>query len=299
MSKNRQHAPNDLASFEQKIRELAKPRPIYTPKRITCTSVLHYDCTVWLSKGVPFPSVIGDAIKLAANLWVADGLTLSEYCVRGDMAQVLFSARSDVPPVLSVARIKGRLQHALRQLGYPVKFSRKVAFRCLGENVSDIVTGYIRKQVRKEKFADSRFAKRMKTYTLVQDDVDLSEPIATTRGRYWYNVHIVLVVAGRRRIANNQALGELRDGCLQIALKKGYRIKALSVMLDHLHIALRGVIEHSPEEIALGLMNNLAWMMGQNRIWQDACYVGTFSEYDVSNLRSQQHKAVGDGGGKI
>jgi len=38
-------------------------------------------------------------------------------------------------------------------------------------------------------------------------------------------------------------------------------------MPDHLHIALRGNIAQSPAEIALALMNNTAFAMGQNAIW--------------------------------
>lgn len=56
-------------------------------------------------------------------------------------------------------------------------------------------------------------------------------------------------------------------------------------MPDHLHVALRGRIENSPEEIGLSFLNNLAYALGRNRIWKDEYYVGTFSEYDVDTLR--------------
>lgn len=35
----------------------------------------------------------------------------------------------------------------------------------------------------------------------------------------------------------------------------------------------------------LAFLNNLAYAMGQNRIWQNGCYVGTFSEYDMRVVR--------------
>ncbi len=40
-------------------------------------------------------------------------------------------------------------------------------------------------------------------------------------------------------------------------------------MPDHIHLALKGNIALSPEEIALGFLNNLAFVMGYNRVWKD------------------------------
>ena len=79
----------------------------------------------------------------------------------------------------------------------------------------------------------------------------------------------------------------IRDGCFRIAAKKGHAIAALSVMPDHLHVALRGNLEASPQEIALGFQNNLAYLLGQIRIWRDGFYVGTFSEYDLGAIRAK------------
>ena len=61
-------------------------------------------------------------------------------------------------------------------------------------------------------------------------------------------------------------------------------IAALSVMPDHLHMALRGNIEWSPAEIALVFQNGLARAAGC-RVWQDWYYAGTFSEYDLDVIR--------------
>ena len=56
-------------------------------------------------------------------------------------------------------------------------------------------------------------------------------------------------------------------------------------MPDHIHIALGGDINLSPEEIALSLMNNLSYLMGRNRILDERYYVGSFSEYDMDTIR--------------
>ena len=56
-------------------------------------------------------------------------------------------------------------------------------------------------------------------------------------------------------------------------------------MPDHLHAALCGNIQHSPQEIALAFQNNLAYALGQIKLWADTFYVGTFSEYDMWAIR--------------
>ncbi len=84
----------------------------------------------------------------------------------------------------------------------------------------------------------------------------------------------------------------IRDGCFRIAAKKGHAIARLALLTDHLHLALRGNIEQSPQEIALGFQNNLAFMLGQVRIWNDGFYAGTFSEYDFGAILRGNSKTM-------
>ena len=97
----------------------------------------------------------------------------------------------------------------------------------------------------------------------------------------WYNLHIVLVVASRERIRSEDDFAELDRAVQVTAHKHNYKIAARAWMPDHVHIALRGNIDESPGEIAMSLMNDTAYVMDQNAIWQRGFYTGTFSEYDV------------------
>ncbi len=285
LSEGTEKSPIDLASMEQKIRELAKPRPIYTPKRLRKIHHLRYDWTGWLSGEAPFPSTTEDAIRACTEAWHEDGMALAEFRIQNDRAQILFDVQPEVSPVMCTTRAKGRLQHALRQADTPVRFSRKIAFRSLGENVDRSVEGYVRKQVRKEGFVDPRYVAKMDAFTVENDAVELSDPVATASGRYWFGLHLVVVMAGRRRLVDYELMGKIRDTCLAIGRKKGCGIKAVSVMPDHVHVAVKGNIELSPEEIALSYLNNLAFVMGRNRVWKDEYYVGTFSKYGMGTIR--------------
>jgi REP element-mobilizing transposase RayT len=179
----------------------------------------------------------------------------------------------------------GRLQHALRKAGQPTKFSRKVSVRSLGKNRRQDVEDYIDRQVQDASFVDPAFRQWLETLTTTNPNVDLSEPTESSHGRYWYNIHLVLVAEAKSKVVDRSAMVLVRDWCFKIAGKKGYAISRLSPMPDHLHIALRGRPVHSPEEIALAFLNNLAFCVGQKRIWRDGFYAGTFGEYDMGAVR--------------
>ena len=200
------------------------------------------------------------------------------------MVQILFSVTPQVSPVSLCQRAKGRLQYVLRKAGVKVDFSRKVSFRSLGENTSCVVEKYIEGQVSKEDFADPRFRDRMRQFTVICDDVRLADPSESNSGRYWYNLHIVIVAVNRFRTTNPEMLGRIRDEAFRIAVAGANRIAAISVMPDHVHMAIRGNIEESAEEIALSFQNGLAKVVGC-RAWQDGYYAGTFSEYDLDVIR--------------
>jgi REP element-mobilizing transposase RayT len=125
----------------------------------------------------------------------------------------------------------------------------------------------------------------LEQFTVINPPVDLRQPTETNSGRYWYNLHLVLVTDGRHRIVDEQGLTTIRDGSFKIAEKKAYAIRAISVMPDHMHIALRGNLDHSPEQIALSFQNNLAHMLDRGAVWRNSYYVGTFGVYDMRAIR--------------
>jgi REP element-mobilizing transposase RayT len=259
--------------------------PLYRGKNLHPAFQLRYSWTGWMKsawKNMPDASIL-DPID---SLWEQDGLRRLEHSWADDCLQITFSAKPEVSPVLLATRAKGRLQYSLRNAGsgFP-GFTRKVSVRSVGENTSQDVTAYIASQVEKEHFDDPRFRAMLAEFTCAFPVVDLATPSESASGRYWYNLHIVLVVAGRGRYHDPAQLRVLYECALRIAEKKGHRIASISVMPDHLHIALRGNIDSSPLDIALGFQNNLAFAMGQVPIWQDGFYSGTFSEYDMGAIR--------------
>jgi len=258
--------------------------PLYRRENLNPAFQLRYSWTGWLKlawKDMPDKSIL-DAID---PLWERDGLRRLEHRWADDYLQVTFSAMPDVSPVLLATRAKGRLQYSLRNIdGFP-GFTRKVSIRSIGDNTSQDVAAYIASQVEKERFVDPRFRAMLEQFTCAFPVIDVATASESARGRYWYNLHIVLVVAGRGRYCDPEQLRTLYDRSLRIAERKAHKIAWISVMPDHLHLALRGNIDSSPLDIALGFQNNLAFAMGQVPIWQEGFYAGTFSEYDMGAIR--------------
>ena len=261
-----------------------KPQPIYSGENLNPAYSLRYSWTGWPS-GTRVTGFPDDRIlEPIRESWEADGLRLLEWNWSEKKIQLTFSATPEISPVFLATRAKGRLQDALRKAGAPHEFSRKLSVRSVGDNTTAQVENYIKNQVKNESFVDPVFAEKMEELILVDPSVNLSAPTLSGRGTYWYNLHLVLVVAGRLRIVPLDRLVRIRDGSLKIATKKGYRISTLSAMLDHLHVALRGDHRQSPLEIALAFQNNLAYLV-REALWTENFYVGTFSDYSMRAVR--------------
>ena len=264
------------------------PQPLYDIRDQTPACQLRYTWCGWPSVAA-FPALTVDAWQELTTAWETDGLRLLEREFHSDRVLLTFSALPNVSPVHLAARAKGRLQNSLRQSNATWSgFSRKVSVRSVGENTTEAVQHYVESQVSTADFVDPRFAEFLQQFTVSDEEVDLSIATESKRGRYWYNLHLVLVTDGRFRMVDEISLRMLRDGVFKIAAKKAYRVAAVSVMPDHLHVSLRGAVENSPEEIALAFQNNLAFMVNRGAIWRRGYYAGTFGEYNMNAIRVRQ-----------
>ena len=256
------------------------PQPLYVTGDANPAYHLRYVWTGWPSKG-NFTTCPSELLCTLEDGFRKDGLRLLEHRWTSDLVQLILSTSPTVSPAMLAQRVKGRLDHALRQANLSLPFSRKLAVKSLGEDRRDDVESYLRKQVSRERFVDSGCAQQLKSYTVVNSQVDLVAPTASARGRYWYNLHVVLVTSGRYSISDVAQLCLLRDTCDKIAAEKDYLISTLSFKPDHLHLVIRGNIEHSPLEIGRSFQNNLAHSVGNYRLWEDGFYVGSLGEENM------------------
>jgi len=257
----------------------------YTGQNLELPHVLFYSWTGWPKEGGSFPPTL--PASLATDLtaaWNSDGLNVHSYEPAPNRIQITFAVRPDIAPVFCAARAKGRLQHALRKAGLPCEFSRKTSVRALGKNISSIVIQYVQEQLAHVDLADPKYRDLLARHAYEDAAVDLDQPSELSRSRYWYNLHLVFVTAARYRVGREAFLSRLRDSFLDAAKNQRCLVRALSIMPDHVHIAVRGDPERSPKEMGLALQNESARAAGC-RFWQDAFYIGTFSVYNLDAIQ--------------
>jgi REP element-mobilizing transposase RayT len=262
------------------------PKAFYQPGVEDGAYQLRFAWTSWPACGCSFSQRPVQLIEQTKPLWEQDRLRVLEYRWTDECVQILFSTTPDVAPIFLAQRAKGRLHHALRSAGIRVPFSRKLAVRSVGRNTRRDVEAYLERQAVKERFVDPEFARRMGELTVVNPSVDLSQPTETLRSRYWYNLHLVLVVEQHARIRSWPVLTGLRDTFLQIAARKDHAVSRLSVMPSHLHAALRVEPDRSPLELVFSYQNNLVYLQQLGRLWDKGFYVGTFGEYSMQAVRN-------------
>lgn len=262
--------------------------PYYTNDQLSAAFHLRYNWTAWPSESERFPGNLDQILERLASVWEADGIRLLEYRCEADLVQVLTSVLPTVTPVQFAQRMKGRLDHALRQGGSPVSFSRKVSVATIGRNCREQIENYIAQQVTHHRFVDPNWEARLSELTVLDPTVDLGRPTEVKRGRYWFNLHLVLVTDWRAPINSFDTLRDIRDRSRRIAEEKGHWLSRLSVVPDHLHASLRGRPDECPEQIALAYLNDLAHAHG--RLWKSGYYAGTFGEYGMAAVRNMSHR---------
>jgi len=261
------------------------PEPLYRTANLRPAFQLRYGWTGWPSN-TPFPTdLLSRVLPDIASEWEKDGLRVLESSLGPEQIQLTLSTTPQISPLTLAGRVKGRIQHHCRRRGSPIDFSRKLAVRSLGDPTRAQVESYICNQVPNEALADEGFRGMLTAFTVVNPRVDLSQPTETNSGRYWYTLHLVLVVSERYRIGAAATLGKIRDTALRICAQKGYAASTLAVLPDHLHLAVRGNVAQSPEEIALAFLNNLAHVLDQRPWWLAGYYAGTLGEYGMAAVR--------------
>ena len=160
-------------------------QPIYTPEKVSSPAYhLRYTWSGWPSSST-FPNIPSERFfQELDTLWESDGIRRLQTNWSAKRIQFTFSVKAQVSPVFFTSRVKGRLQHALRQSQQATKFSRKVAFRTIGDNRTSQVEGYIKRQVEKEAFVDPRFAEFLQQFTVTEPSVSLNKPTETNSNSF-------------------------------------------------------------------------------------------------------------------
>ncbi|MCX7047333.1 MAG: transposase [Candidatus Sumerlaeota bacterium] len=107
---------------------------------------------------------------------------------------------------------------------------------------------------------------------------DLSQPRRTSHSVYWYNLHIVLVNDKRGCEMRESRLKTIHDTILKIAKVRDFNLSRAGILPDHIHLALGCGSEKSPADVALCFLNNLAFALDRDPVFQMGFFAGTFGD---------------------
>ncbi len=269
--------------------------PIYTRDNCKFSAPLQWGLSVFWRE----PIGNDDWFNELAGATEPDGIRLLGHRFsEAGVSQFAISTKPEVAPVFIVQRVKGRLQHAVRD-AKPKALKGNYGIRSFGQVKRAVIENYVASQLDHHQMADPRMQTRLAQFQIECPAVDLSQPRKTSHGVYWYNLHVVLVHRQRWNEIREDVLGRVREMILKCSASKGYLLSRAGILADHVHLVLGCPIEVVPADVALGFLNNLAYVHGMKPVFQYGAFVGTVGEYDCRAVTSETsphgHKARGGG----
>jgi REP element-mobilizing transposase RayT len=259
------------------------PAPIYTRDNCTFACPLQWGLTVFWRT----PPGRDDWVSALTTALEDDGIRLLGHRFESPaVSQFALSTLPQVPPLLLVQRVKGRLQYLVRD-EWPKPFRGNYALRSFGKVTRDVVENYVAGQVDHHPMADPRVDERLRRYQVVNEDIDLSLPQRTSQGLFWHNLHVVLVHRERWMEIREDVLRGVRDMIVGASRAKRYLLSRAGILPDHVHLTLGCPFDVAPLDVALGFLNNLAFIHGMKPMFQYGGFVGTFGEYDSRAVASE------------
>ncbi|MCX7050019.1 MAG: transposase [Candidatus Sumerlaeota bacterium] len=158
---------------------------------------------------------------------------------------------------------------------------RNYCFRSIGSSKRNVVEQYIGRQLGPYSDTAPFNPNALQRFQIFNSSCDLSQPRRTSHSIYWYNLHIVLVNDKRECEIRESRLQTIHDTILKIARVRDYQLSRAAILPDHIHLALGCGSEKSPADVALCFLNNLAFALDREPVFQMGFFAGTFGEYDL------------------
>lgn len=251
--------------------------PIYTPHNTNPAYQLNWGLTIfWRETPIGEENWLPDLQEATEP----DGVKVIKHRTTTEGAsQYFISTKPHVSPSEMVRSVKGRLQHLIRER-LPKAFRRNYSLRGVGSATRKAVEEYVAAQLGHHRMADPKVQQRLTAFQRTDPRVDLAKPSFSSHGEYWYNLHVVMVNDERWMEVRHDVLHKLSDMVQRVALKHDYRLSRVGLLADHLHLTMGCPIDRSPEDVALGYLNNCAFACGMRPAFEFGYYVGTIGEYD-------------------
>ena len=259
------------------------PNPIYTAANCKFSHPLNWGITVFWREHCSDESWLGEL----TDCLHPDGIFLKSHRLAGNRSssQFVVASRPDVSPSKIVQRLKGRLQYLVRS-ERPKALRRNFAIRGFGRVTRNVVEKYVADQLGHHKMADPAVQQRLHGYQISHPEIDLSQAQHTSHGLFWASLHLVFAHQERWNEIRDDVLSSVREMIVNSSRRKGYLLRDAGILPDHVHILTGCPFAESPQKVALGFLNNLAYAQGLKPVYQYGGYIATVGEYTFGAIDS-------------
>jgi hypothetical protein len=133
--------------------------------------------------------------------------------------------------------------------------------------------------------ADPRVGDRLSKIQFHDPGVDLAALRASAHGPFAHSLHLVLKNADELCDTREEWLSASRAMLIAACRKKGWLLSRLALVGNHLHALMGCDVVDAPRDVALSIMNNLAFAHDMKPVYRHSFYVGTFGPYDHGAIR--------------
>ena len=257
------------------------PAPIYTAENARPAYQLDWSLTVFWKRAIGSDSWLAelqaatekDGVRILSHRFSTKGCSL-----------FLLSTLPAVRPVDAVRSIKGRLQTLIRST-LPQAFLRNYDLHSVGSTTRAKAEAYVTSQLEHHAESLAVVTHQLADLQWIDPDVDLSAEQFSAHARHRCNLHLSFVCQDRRTGIGIPLLVAVRNMIRRACAAKKVRLSRIGLLPDHLHLIVGTSHEAAPIELALSLMNNIAFVYGMQPILRPSCFLGTIGEYNLGAIR--------------
>lgn len=258
--------------------------PLYTADNCRVAYQLNWSLSVFGRSDFPAAATWINDLKTAVE---PDGVRILEHRIlQPHVLQFFLSSQPTASAADVVRSIKGRLQYVLRSQ-LPRAFRRNYRIESVGSANLETIDDYVASQMDRHLMGDQRIQERLAGLQYFDPSVNLGEIRYSNAGQFIANLHVVLENAGGWHEVREQVLSAMRDMIVRASQAKQYGLSRIGLLSNHLHLTLGCDITHSPMQVGLGFLNNLAFVNDMKPVFKYSFYLGTVGIYDRQAIRRQ------------
>jgi hypothetical protein len=161
-----------------------------------------------------------------------------------------------------------------------IEFRRNYRITSVGTANADVLDAYIDRQPDRHPMADHRVQELLESLQFHDEQVNLTNVRRSSHGEFRYALQVVIESESGWHDVRSSVLTAYRQAIIASCSKHGWLLSRIGLLTNHVHVLVGPCIEDSPMDVALVLMNNMAFTQGMTPMFRTSFYVGTFGDYD-------------------